>query len=328
MGILTGILSCSEEVELATDNKPVPVVYCIFHSADSVYRVLLSKTFNGKLNAYQMAQDTHYIYYQNAKVTLEAWEKGILIWQTELKPVGTTRDTGVFSSMSGYAYETKEVMSTYFRNDWAENFNDQGIVDYLRLVINTPENEEPAYARIKPVFGNPRIEYPVYNYKTLNLCDSTAYYLEFYTSKKAYYDIRCRFRYTEYSDVTRKKELEFTIKANLNVGDGLHHQKITQDQFFRTLAVNFPPESAGVISRVCTSVDLELLVGSQSFKTYIETYHIDNDLGYTLWNCFHGGIGLFAQVSKAVLKNLKMDDKTRDSLANGQYTKHLGFSKW
>ena len=326
-GLCSLLVSCSDELDLTTGSKPVPVVYCIFHPMDSVYKVLLSKTFSGKLSALDMAKDPNHIYFKEATVTLEGWNKGYKVWETRFHPSPATRDSGLFSQLPGFSYETKEVLTTYYTYGRIEDFGLAGI-EYLRLVINSPELEEPAYSRIRPVFYDPQIEYPVKSYKAFNLCDSIPYYLEFYTGKTQYYDLRCRFRYTEYGEVTRSRSIYFLIKGNLNVEDGLRHQDIKQDLFFRRLAASFPTDTAGIDYRVCTSLDIDLLVGSENFKTYMTTYYTDNDHGYTLWNCFHGGIGLFAQVSKASLTNLKMDGRTKDSLANGQFTRHLKFSKW
>jgi hypothetical protein len=60
----------------------------------------------------------------------------------------------------------------------------------------------------------------------------------------------------------------------------------------------------------------------------MNTYYTDNDKGYELWNCFHNGIGLFALKNYTAMTNLIMDQKTKDSLADGQYTRQLLFSKW
>jgi hypothetical protein len=76
------------------------------------------------------------------------------------------------------------------------------------------------------------------------------------------------------------------------------------------------------------TLDIALYVGSENYKQYIDAYNTDNDHGYTLWNCFHGGIGLFALKDKTVLTDLEMNQQTKDSLAYGMYTKHLKFSKW
>lgn len=324
--LLLVLVSCSEELDIITGAKPVPVVYCIMNPKDSVYKVLLSKTFAGNQSTLLMAQDTSYIYYRDAQVSMEGWGSGYMIWKTDFHPTSATRDSGLFSSLPGYSYETTDVLMSYF-GDKIDYLDELGI-EYLRLVIKTPDSDQPAYARILPGLGQPVITYPIYNYKTFNICDTIPYYLEFPASPRLYYDIRCRFRYTEFTDVTKDCIIDFLIKQNISVTNHQQRQEISPDLFFHQLASNFPPSSDIVSKRIFNSLDIELQVGSESFKTYMNTYYIDTDQSYTLWNCFHGGIGLFALINKTALTNLKMDQRTKDSLANGQYTKNLKFSKW
>lgn len=327
MAFCLAVVSCSEELIISTDTKPVPVVYCIMNIKDSVYKVVLSKTITGNQSAFEMAQDPDEIYYKNAQVYMEGLGSGYLIWRTDFHPTSATRDSGLFSSSAGFAYETKDVLTTYFGNSRIDSLMELGI-EYLRLVIKIPDIEEPAYAMITPWLASPHITYPVYSYKVFNLCDTIPYYLEFYGSSSFYYDLRTKFRFTENTDSSQDRTINFGIKQNLKVASGKNRLEISPDLFFRQLASFFPNSSDNVVSRSFTSLDIELHVGSESFKTFIETYYVDNDKGYTLWNSFHGGIGLFALKQKTVLADLKMDQRTKDSLANGQYTKHLKFSKW
>jgi hypothetical protein len=104
--------------------------------------------------------------------------------------------------------------------------------------------------------------------------------------------------------------------------------EISPAVFFRKLAACFPLDAVPVDYRKSTTLDLELYVGSENYKQYVDSYYSDNDHSYTLWNCFHGGIGLFALKDKTVLSDLEMDRWTKDSLANGMLTKHLKFVKW
>ncbi len=241
------LVSCSEELNIITGAKPIPVVYCIMNPKDSVYKVLLTKTFAGNQSTLQMAQDTNYIYYRNAQVSMEGWGSEYMIWKTDFHATSATRDTGLFSSLPGYAYETTDVLMSYFGS--RIDYLDQLGIEYLRLVIKTPDSEEPAYARILPGLGQPVITYPIYNFKTFNICDTIPYYLEFPASSRLYYDIRCIFRYTEHGNVPKDCSISFLIKQNISVTDSKKKQEISPDLFFQRLALNFPLSSEVVSKR-------------------------------------------------------------------------------
>ncbi len=312
--------SCSNELDVLSEPVTEPVIFCVLGMQDSVYKVVLSKTFSGEQSAYEMAQDTAEIYYKNARITLEAWSQGYQIWETEFHPIQATRATGLFSSKPGYAYESSDVLP--FNNE------DSQVIDYVRLVVKTPDREEPAYARIPPYVRKPTISFPQPREKKFNLCDTIVYYLKMHGSPRRYYDLRCTFRYIEYTDAPRHRSVEFIIKQNLLFTDEPKILYLTPEVFFWKLAACFPPDTIAVDYRAVTTLDLHLCVGSETFKTYIDTYHSDNDNGLRMWNCFTGGIGVFALKNQTSLTNLEMDRWTKDSLANGSFTKHLKFTKW
>jgi hypothetical protein len=247
--------SCSEDIDLTTDTKSIPVVYCVINPQDSIYRVLLSRTFNGNKSTFEMAQDPDMIYYKNARVSLEAWSKGYPIWNTQFKPAATTRDSGYFSSSPGFAFETKEVISKHFGHAASQNFGE--LSDYLRLVVEYQDDAEPAFSRISTSLSKPRIEYPVYSYKVFNLCDSIPYYLVFNTSDILYYDLRCKFRYTEDSETGEYKTVDFSVQPNIQTNIGKKQLFIYPSVFFRRLALAFP-NTDKISSRKFVSLDLEL----------------------------------------------------------------------
>jgi hypothetical protein len=325
--IIIGVCaSCSEDFNVFSDTPSVPVVYCILDVQDTVYKVLVTKTFSGNQSAEDMAKDPEMISLKNAKVTLEAWKLGYPVWSTSLKPVSYPRDTGFFSSTAQCAFETRNVMADYFGLRLFDEGKDS-LFETLRLVVDYGDYSKPTYARIDAHMGKPDITYPVKSFKTLSLCDTVPYYIQFYGSSRYYYDLRCNLTYSELSDARTIKTLDFSIRQNIQVQTGLFTYVVDQDRFFMRLAQSFD-DTPDVVRRDVISVDLRLCIGSQPLKTFMQTYNSDNENGYQLWNCFTNGIGLFALKTYSVLPNLKMDQHTLDSLSLGRYTKQLKFNRW
>ncbi|TSA33888.1 MAG: DUF4249 family protein [Porphyromonadaceae bacterium] len=324
LGILS-MISCSEDLDILTGSESIPVVYCIINPQDSVFNVLLTRTFSGYKSAPEMAQDPAFIAYQRAKITLEAWSKGFRIWETVFSAMPYGRDTGFFSSAPGCAFETRNVLSSFFGYSSLEN--PDTLFDDLRLVIDYQDNHEPSYARIAANIAKPKIIYPIYTYKEFRLYDSIPYYIEFNTSDRLYYDLRCKIHYREEANSIEDKTIDFSVHPDIDTKDGPQFLFINPDKFFKRLAKAFP-DSKDVIQRDLISLDLELHVGSSSLRTFMDTYYSDNDQGYQLWNNFHNGIGLFALKAYTSLSKLVMDQRTKDSLAWGRYTKDLKFNRW
>lgn len=323
--LIFGHVACSDELDILTTSESIPVVYCIMNPQDSIYKILLTRTFSGNKSASDLAQDTALISYQRAKVTMEAWSNGYLVWETAFTKMPINRDSGLFSSEPGCAFETKNVLSKTFGYQSVEHI--QLLFDYLRIVVDYQDNHEPAFARIKAYTGKPEILYPIYSYKGFNLYDSIPYRLVFTSSDKLYYDLRCKFHYQEVSQAVTDRILDFSIQPNINTISGTKLFYVRPDNFFRRLAEAFKSETSPSEKKFI-SLDLELQVGSPSLRLYLDNYNTDNDQGYKLWNCFHNGIGLFALKSYSSLANLHMDQRTLDSLAWGRYTKDLKFNRW
>ncbi len=323
---LLGLDSCSDDLNIMTGSESVPVVYCILDPLDTVYKVLLTRTFGGSHSAFDLAQDPDLISFRKAKVTLEAWSKGYTVWETTFVPVLKERDSGLFSSEPGCGFESRDVMTNFFGTKLLGSID--SLFDYLRLVVYYEDNEEPAYARIPSTNGKPRIVSPIPTAKTFNLCDTIPYHIDFYASDQYYYDLRCKVYYYELTNVRVEKSYEFIYLNNIPTENGIHSQAILPNQFFQRFAEKFP-KSQEVLQREYISCDFIINKGSQSLKTFMTTYNSDNDQGYKLWNCFHNGIGLFALKSYTTRTGMKMDPRTSDSLAIGRYTKELKFiRKW
>ncbi|MDD2569760.1 MAG: hypothetical protein PHN30_05120 [Bacteroidales bacterium] len=323
---LIGVSSCSDELDILTGAESVPVVYCVIDVRDSVYKVLLTKTFAGDRSAYEMAKDPDVISFKNAKITMEAWKSSYPIWSTEFIPVSDTRDSGIFASDAGCSFASMEVMGDFFGQPFYESTPDRWF-EYLRIVIDYGDQSNSTYARINSNLDHPSITFPVRGYNTFNICDTVPYRIQFYSSQKLFYDLGCTFRYSEESNDVTSKSIDFSICSNIPVQTGPTTYLINQSLFFKRLAQSIP-DSDDVVQRKFISLDLRLFVASQPMKVFMDTYFSDNENGYQLWNCFHNGIGLFALKTSSVLDNLKLDQRSLDTLASGSYTRDLKFIKW
>jgi len=102
-----GFTSCEEDVISPVADHTTPVVHCLLNVRDSVHYLRLTKTFSGSADARQMAQNPDSVYFIEAHVYFDLWDKHFVFHTIELEPTtALQRDPGIFMTQPFLLYKT------------------------------------------------------------------------------------------------------------------------------------------------------------------------------------------------------------------------------
>jgi hypothetical protein len=318
--ILAGLASCRNDLAVMAPYKDIPVVYCILNPRDSVHYLRLEKSFMGKANAYEMAQQTDSIYYPEASVFLERWADGEMKEHLALDRVLiAVRNSGVFASDPNYLYQTVDpiMVNSEYR---------------LKITIPSTGAEISAsthtvndFKVVKPEAFKKNLAFSSYdNYQTVEWISSPF--------TRVYY-LQILFHYLE---VNNGDTVNLTADWNIGqfvskygTGGELMSADILQRNFYKWLGnkLGRPTEA---IQRLADkkAIDFVFTVGGEELYTYMEVYKEDNGIlkEKPVFTNIINGIGLFSSRFVQSVDGKSLSGHSIDSLAYGMYTRDLHFT--
>ena len=104
------ISNCSNEIDLTTDWKDIPIVYGLVSKNDSLNYIRVEKAFlDGSKNALELAQIPDSLYYDNITVQLKGVHSGTPVtydlFQVDGNLEGFPREEGIFADAPNYLYK-------------------------------------------------------------------------------------------------------------------------------------------------------------------------------------------------------------------------------
>ncbi|MFH0760711.1 MAG: hypothetical protein V2A67_04345 [Bacteroidota bacterium] len=302
---------CSEDfIPYVIDSKPIPVVYGLIDVDDSVHYIKLTKTFVGSDDAYQLAKDTTNVLYDSVNLEIICLDGN----QNVVKKLAFTKT---------YATPSTPVLFTPQR-EWyyasTEKFPSRDSFEYFRLEASLYNENDTLNSYLFHYLDPVRIYAPnrkvryfsVYN-ETITTIESTGF---------SQCGSSLRFRYSE--NINGKNSDRTFVKF---LFDNTGIIPITPQKFYSIIR-NGIKDNPEVGYRTFISLDIFSYTAGAEFINYIKTYNSDSDPYEALSNIFNNGIGMLATYTKDSITNLKLDQKTLDSLADGQYTKALKFVRY
>ena len=329
IGFIGVTCGCRNELDLLAPQEPIPVVYCRLNPSDSVIYVTLTRTFSGTGSGFSLARDPQKVFYENADIRLESWLGDYKVDEIRFLPADRTKNPGLFPEVPGYCFMAYNRLVTINSEDII------GFANNLRLIVDFKGKLGPANATV-PIIPLPVSEMEQIWDKEFNLypTDSTHYTVQFEINYKyiKHCELLCRFRYQELSNTWTDRSVTFTLRKDMKIyRDWSGHYYATAliypDQFFNNLTTNIRPLNDTILRRF-SSMDLVFIAGDQWYKDYSETYINTGNLDAPPSGNINNGYGLFTMVRSVENRNMKATLKTLDSLADGQYTRRLGFIKW
>jgi len=323
----TGTLfhSCSTDVELTADWKQTTIIYGLLNQYDNVQYVKVYKTFlDPILKPADMAQVFDSLYYSQVEVKMEEMVNGVITSTRILvEDESIPKDPGVFSYPRQVLYKDSLPL-------------DQDAT--YRISINVPgangENETSVTAET-PIVKDFKITSPSKGIQ-LSFASTSPYKIKWTSAENGkIYKLVVLVHYT-YSDIiTTLKSfpapLEWLIfdrlkSRNDNGGDGMTFE-LFRENFFHF--INGSLNTDNNVIRTVDSLSFMFSVGSEVLSKYIDVQQAQTGLVQTQivpeFTNIENGIGLFASRYTKVVKGIKLNISSIDSLACGSITGHLNF---
>ncbi len=333
ISLLALTTSCETDFDVNSDWEDISIVYGILNINDTVHYIKINKTFLGNASAYDMAQISDSINYNEiTSVTLErgqtlssgTWKPKPNTSKIELhKTTDIQKDTGTFANDNNIIYYTKADLTiddTYNEYRLEIDIPGKDLVTANTKLINSLTITKPN------IFG--KINFA-------NYIPSTASCISVPNAR--IYELTIRFYY--YVESITTTDTTYTLKhldwmqtgktSNNNNGGEEIKMEINSEAFFDFVASRLEPLENGDrrIARRKKALDYIFLIGGEDLYTYIQVSSPSNTIvqekpSYTN---ISNGLGIFSSRYNKTLYEVEIYDKVIDSLAYGSYTRHLNF---
>jgi len=320
------LTSCSNDLEVVTPGKEIPVIHFIFNPTDSVYKLSLTKSFIFKGKISDSIGSANCNYTDTASIRLEGWQKEYKVWESGFHLDPTIKNPGSFPVGPGAVYLCDKVLGGEFDEEGPYK------IDFFRIVVTPPGDTLSSFASIS-VFDPPKMTHPSPFDKTINLYRDSAFYfgihVEFHPQLIWYGDVLCTIHYKEYTytDQWITKRTDFNLKKNFAVTGENITLLIYPDMLFPKIARAIP-ENQEVYSRTFLSMEFDVRMADRNFRDFNDSYINLSDRDISNWGNFTNAMGIFCMVRSMHLTGFTFDFNTLDSLCSGQYTKKLNFKSW
>lgn len=318
--------SCQNDFQGYIMVKPVPVIYGLISPEDSVYQILLLKSYVGPGSAIAMAKIPDSIYYKNFEAYLELRHLDghcVLRKKMELTD-GPLQTEGIFG-------RNPNKLLTLKRADFPLNFlfDSPKSYGYVSLNIHINDTEEDV-SSITPLFMEPVIIKPK-SKKGYSLALYSANPFEITWQKDFfYYEARVIFHYELFrNDAWTKKSAVLTNRFEPEKTDGnAEGSYMLVGDAFLTLLANAIKDYRPDDVRKFVSMDFSISAADPSLYQYMSTMGGYQDIELGTFTNIENGLGIFALSRRVVLTEYSLDLQALDSLVSGRFTKHLQFKKW
>ena len=318
------INSCKVDFDINAEWQDRSIVYCLLNQNDTAHYVRLEKSFLGEADAYEMAQISDSIYYQDAivrffKVKNEDIVDTIILTETdeiEKNTIGFNGEPGIFSTENHLLYKTKEILPTDYE---------------YQLNIFLPELDKTLSAStvlMKDLYVRKPSTQVL---QTVSFVSTKPYQVEFNSVENGrIYGLTIRINYREfYLDGTYEdKHIDWKqstkTSSNLNKGVDMIMQ-ISGESFFKIMAGTL--EESIEIKREMLGLDFIFVVGTDELNTYIEVNGPSQGIVQEkpAYSNIENGIGIFSAIYDKTIPNKYLSARTLDTLALSDLTKDLRF---
>ena len=321
--------ACSTDLDVVGDYKETMVVYGLLDQAQDTQYVKINKAFLGAGNAFEYAQIKDSVQFVNAlSVELKRYKNGVHMPPTiPLIPTNKPKDPGVF-----YSANQANAIYSFSTVDYPLFIDSE-----YELTINNSETGNVVTAKTSLItditgFSNPSPLGTTFSFVAFGYVPNYPFNVIWNSANNArLYQVILRLNYTDsltsggyvnsYIDYTlpvkRMDDLNFTTTVT---------QEMKGRDFYQYIG-NSLSSYSGLKNRTAGKVDLFLVAGSDELSTFIDvnkpsTGIIQERPEYTNIN---NGLGLFSSRLNRAPVSRNLDPTSWDSLACGQYTKHLRF---
>ncbi|MBL0328685.1 MAG: DUF4249 family protein [Bacteroidetes bacterium] len=320
--------ACSTDLDVIGDYKETMIVYGLLDQAQDIQYVKINKAFLGEGDAYMYAQVKDSVQFANAlNVQLRRIKNGSPFGPViPLNPTNMPKDAGIFYSadQANAIYSFSTVAYPLFADSEYE------------LTITNSETGNVVTAKTSLVsdisgFTNPALG-SSFSFVAFGSVPNYPFNVVFNAAKNArLYQVILRLNYVDSLSTgaldTNSIQYILPIRkvTDINTAE-LVEERMRGKDFYQYIGNNLPV-FAGLEQRKALKVDLLLVAGSNELNIFMDvnkpsTGIIQERPEYTNIN---NGLGLFSSRLNRPADSRPLDKTSTDSLACGQYTKHLKF---
>jgi len=326
-------ISCSNEIDLTSEWKDVPIVYGILSRTDSVHYVRVEKAFlDDTKSALEIAKIPDSIYYPNATVQLQkinTSEDPIIFERVDAALENIPRDEGIFATSPNFIYKLKLPAGESFEAeaeyelliDRGENFplvtSQTTIIPDIRITApKIPESSIPLNwgeynwelkirwrTKIPTAFFDVVLFINLYEFETGNMSDGNPVTLEW---------------------VVKRNQLASSANNN---GDISMSMGVPAENFYQFLAAKLEPQNG--VFRKFESIDLMVRSGGPEFLEYIQLRQANSGITSSQvipqYSNLSIGLGIFSSRNKILYEGYEVTEETIDSLIDSDWTRDLNF---
>jgi len=313
--------SCSNDFELTADWEDIPVVYGLLNLSDTAQYIRIEKAFLDKTtSALVLAQVADSIYYQQLVAELiEKDQFGNPVTQYPLTRVdgnneGYPRETGVFANSPNYLYKTTTTLDPDRIYELRMQNNENGKVVTAETGVIGP------FSMVAPTSGaSMRFDY-----------NGTRSFIWDPPANAMVFDLTVELNYLEapISDPTNKtaKSATWVLTRGFQSDDRITF-KALGIEFYRTLANQI---EEGPFIREFVDMDVILDAGGEHLANYLSVGKANAGItgaqdDIPSYSNLSEGRGIFSTRYRLINPGLVLNVTSRDSLLEGQYTRHLNF---
>lgn len=318
------ITACSNEFEVTTDWKDIPVVYGLLDLSDKAHYIRLEKAFlDPKGDAFDFAKIADSLYYENATVKLEKLSTNqiLTLQRVDGNLEGLVRDSGIFADAPNWLYKIDSLSL------------DLKPGERIRIIIDRG-NGLPEVTSEAAIIGNAKLNSPSATSDGFSFQVDLGTDLRWTAHDSAIiFDVTLFFQYAEYP-FTDPSKLEFkTIEWPW--AKGLRREtsenvfKIEQDgfAFYDLLRNSIPVDETK--KRIFVGIDVEITSGGAALRDYVNVGLANTGITASqdipTFTNMSEGKGVFSSINKFRIENIGLVSKTRDTLRAGYLTKNLNF---
>jgi len=324
---LMALGACSNDFDLTTEWKDIPVVYGLLNPQVESNYVRIEKAFlDESTSALTIAQIPDSLYYDNISARLKVVTPGgdgaeLPLTRVDAATEGLVRDNGIFAQSPNILYKTSEPLS-------------KGV--QYELIIDRDDVLPPITARatvlsdIRPIRPRPESILEL-DYGNPNATLTVTWAIQ---PEMKIFDVRLVYHIKEFpfnnpddsTIITLVKDIKTFVKAPDN--DRLSIvENMPAVEFYTFLRDNLPENSE--IQRELLSYDILIEAGGESLLDYIDVVQANTGLTssqiITSFTNLSEGFGLFSSRTSAKIEGLTLKALSRDSLSRGIFTRNLNF---
>jgi hypothetical protein len=312
--------SCSTDVELLEEYKPITVVYGLLNKQESVQYIKVNKAFLGEGDATIMAQQSDSINYQPGEVDVKLQRINPSTGQV-IQTISCNDTTGILKDDGTFASPYQLLFYTNAALDAASRY---------RLEVRRHEDDALITATTAIVgdvaISTPATTISLYNSSMSTYTDATVKWNAATNAKV--YDVVVRFTYYQ-NQISPPGPVD-TLTLDYNLGSVVDVNtspsftlKLESEGYFQFLK-NSVNSDNNLLRVANDSLTVIVTAGTEDLYTYVLVNQPSIGLiqERPVFTNINEGAGIFSSRLR-VVKAYKMTTGTLDELHNGQYTGHL-----